>query len=69
MHEHKLYSLLIRRDRYKIIFIFKITQRMVPIIDSTMGHKIKPENIQDMNSVLFSAWRTETYHNLFKKMQ
>ena len=41
LHELKLYSLHWRRERYIIIFIWKITQHMVPNIDGTMGHAIK----------------------------
>ena len=41
LHEVKLYSLQRRRERYVIIYIWKITQHMVPNIDGTMGHKIK----------------------------
>ena len=41
LHELKLYSLQRRRERYIIIYIWKITQQMVPNIDGTMGHKIK----------------------------
>ena len=39
--ELKLYSLQRRRERYIIIYIWKITQHTVPNIDGTMGHKIK----------------------------
>ena len=41
LHELKLYSLQRRRERYIIIYIWKITHHMVPNIDGTMGHKIK----------------------------
>ena len=41
LHELKLYSLQRRLERYIIIYIWKITQHMVPNIDGTMGHKIK----------------------------
>ena len=41
LHELKLYSLQRRRERYIIIYIWKITQHMVQNIDGTMGHKIK----------------------------
>ena len=41
LHELKLYSLQRRRERYIIIYIWKITQYMVPNIDGSMGHKIK----------------------------
>ena len=43
LHELKLYSLQRRRERYIIIYIWKITQHMVPNIDGvlTMGRKIK----------------------------
>ena len=40
LHELKLYSLQRRRERLIIIYIWKITQYMVPNIDGTMGHKI-----------------------------
>ena len=43
---------------------------MVPNVDGTMGHKIKPEKTQDMeHSALFCIQQTETQHNPFKKMQ
>ena len=43
---------------------------MVPNIDDTIGHTIKPENIQDMeHSALFSIQQIETQHNPFKRMQ
>ena len=41
LHELKLYSLQRRRERYIIIYIWMITQLMVPNIVGTMGHKIK----------------------------
>ena len=41
LHELKLYSLQRRRERYIIIYIWKITQHIVPNIDGTMGYKIK----------------------------
>ena len=41
LHEHKLCSLQKRRERYIIMYFWKITQHMVPNIDDTMGHKIK----------------------------
>ena len=41
LHELKLYSLRRRRERYIIIYNWKITQHMVPNIDGTMGHKTK----------------------------
>ena len=44
LHELKLYSLQRRRKRYIIIYIWKITQHMVPNIDGTMGYKIKTRN-------------------------
>ena len=40
LYELKLYSLQIRRERYIIIYIWKITQHMIPNIEGTMGHKI-----------------------------
>ena len=39
LHELKLYSLQRRRERYIIIYIWKITQHMVPNIEGTMGTK------------------------------
>ena len=70
LYELKLYSLQIRRERYIIIYIWKITQHMVPNIEGTMGHKIKPENAQDMeHSALFSIQQTETQHSPFKKLK
>ena len=41
LHELKLYSLQRRRERYIIIYIWKITQHTVPNIYGTIGHKIK----------------------------
>ena len=41
LHKLKLYSLQRRRKRYIIIYIWKITQHMVPNIDGTIGHTIK----------------------------
>ena len=41
LQELKLYSLQRRREHCIIIYIWKITQHMVPNIDGTMGHKIK----------------------------
>ena len=41
LHELKLCSLQRRRERYIIIYIWKITQHMVPSIDGTIGHTIK----------------------------
>ena len=38
LQELKLYSLQRRRERYIIIYIFKITQHMVPNIDGKMGN-------------------------------
>ena len=71
LHELKLCSLQRRRERYIIIYIWKIAQHMVPNIDGTMGHTIKKrENIQDIeHSPLFSIQQTETQHNPFKRMQ
>ena len=59
LHELKLYSLQRRRERYMIIYIWEITQHMVPNIEGTMGHTIKTRNIQDMeHSALFSIQQT-----------
>ena len=42
---------------------------MVPNIEGTMVHKIKPDN-QDMeHSALSSIQQTETQHNPFKKIK
>ena len=41
LHELKLYSLQRRRERCIIIYIWKITQHMVPNIHGTLGHTIK----------------------------
>ena len=41
LHKLKLYPLHRRRERYIIIYIWKITEHMVPNIDGTMGHTIK----------------------------
>ena len=65
LHEIKLYSLQRRRERCIIIYIWKITQHMVPNIDDTVGHTIKTRK----HSALFSIQQTETQHNPFKRMQ
>ena len=41
LQELKLYSIQKRRERYIIIYIWNITQHMVPNIDGTIGHTIK----------------------------
>ena len=41
LHELKLYSLQRRLERYIIIYIWQITEHMVPNIDGTIGHTIK----------------------------
>ena len=41
LHELKLYSLQRRGECYIIIYIWKITQHMVPNINGTIGHEIK----------------------------
>ena len=69
LHELELYCLQRRRESYIIIYIWKITQHMVPNIDGTMAHKIKI-NTQDMeHSALFSIQQIETQHNPFTKVQ
>ena len=40
LNELKLYSLQRRRERYINIYIWKITQHMVPNIDDTIGHTV-----------------------------
>ena len=45
LHELALYSLQRRRERYIIIYIWRITQHMVPNIDGTMRHKIKTRKL------------------------
>ena len=45
LHELKLYSLQRRRERYIIIYIWKITH-MKPNIDGTIGHTIKTGKYQ-----------------------
>ena len=47
LHELKLYSRRRPRERYIIIFIWKITLQMVPNIDGTMGHKMKTRKHPD----------------------
>ena len=42
LHELILYSLQRGRERYTIIYIWKITQHMIPNIDGTMGQKKTP---------------------------
>ena len=70
LHELKLYSLRRRRERYIIIYIWKITQQMVPNFGGTMGTKLKPENTQGMeHSALFSIQQIESQHNPFMRMQ
>ena len=57
LHELKLYSLHRRRERYIIIYIWKITQHMVPNIDGTIGHTIKTRKhpIKTWNTVRYSV--------------
>ena len=43
-----LYTLQRRRERYIIIYTWKITKYMVPNIDGTIGHTMKTQNIQNM---------------------
>ena len=56
LHELKLYSLHRRRERYIIIYIWKISQHMVTNIDGTMGHKIKTKKTsKTWNTVCYSV--------------
>ena len=70
LQDHKLYSLHRRRERYIIIYIWKIRHHMVPNVDGTMGHKIKtrklPRHME--HCVLFITRQTKIQHNPFKKM-
>ena len=68
LHELKLYPLQRRRERYIIIYIYKIKQHLVPNIDGTMGHKIKTrKHLRHGTQCLFSIQQTETQHIPFKK--
>ena len=75
LHELKLYSLQRRRERYIIIYIWKITQHMVPNIDGTMGHKIKTRTYKTWKHTRHGTQcviqypTNRTQHNPFKKMQ
>ena len=70
LHELRLYSLQRCRERYIIIYIWKITEHMVPNIDGTIGHTIKTRKHPRYGTqALFSIQQTETQHNPFKRMQ
>ena len=73
LQELKLYSLQRRCKRYIIIYIWKITQHMVPNMKywwHNVAQNKKPENTENMDlSALFSIQQTETQHNPFKKIQ
>ena len=61
LHELKLYSLQRSRVCYIIIYIWEITQNMVPNIDGTMEHTIKTrKHPRHEHSALFSIQQTET---------
>ena len=52
--ELKLHSFQRRRERYIIIYIWKITQHMVPNIDGTVGHKLKKQKTpKKLNTVRY----------------
>ena len=55
LHELKIYSIQRRRERYIIIYIWKITQHMVLNFDGTMGHeiKIKQKTCMTWNTVCY----------------
>ena len=56
LHELKLYSIQRRRERYIIIYIWKLTQHMVPNIDGTMGRTIKSrKHSKTWNTVRYSV--------------
>ena len=57
LHELKFHSLQRLRERYMIIYIWKITQHMVPNIDGAMGHTIKTRKdpINTWNTVRYSV--------------
>ena len=60
LHELKLYSLQRRRECYIIIYIWKITQHMVPNIDGTMGHTIKKQKTsKTSNTVRYSVYNKQ----------
>ena len=71
LYKLKLYSLQRRSERYIILYIWKITQHMVPNIDGIMGHKIKTRKHprHGTHCVIQYIQQIETQHNPFKKMQ
>ena len=60
LHELKLYSIQRRRERYIIIYIWKITQHMVPNIDGTIGHPIKTRKHQRHGTQCVIQYPTNT---------
>ena len=59
-HELKLYSLQRRRERYIIIYIWKITQRIMPNIDGTMGAQNKNQKTpKTWNTVRYSVYNKQ----------
>ena len=70
LHELKIYSLQRRRESYIIIYIWKITQHMVPNIDGTMGHKIIfKEHRRHGTQCVISIQHTEKQHSPLDKIQ
>ena len=69
LHELKLRSLQRRREHYIIIYIWMITQHMVPNIDITIGHTIKTRKHPRHGTQCVIQYPTETQHNPFKRMQ
>ena len=55
LHQLKLYSLQRRRERYTIIYIWKITQHMVPNIDGRMGTQLNHKTSKTWNTVHYSV--------------
>ena len=70
LHELKLYYLQRRRELYIIVYIWKITQHMVPNISGTIWHTIKTrKHPRHGTQCVFSIQQTEPQHNPFKRMQ
>ena len=67
LHKLKLYSLQRRRESYIIIYVWKLTQHMVPNIDGTMGHKIKTRKYRRHGTQCFIQYPTN--RNLAQSLQ
>ena len=69
LHALKLYSFQRRRERYIIIYIWKIIQHIISNIDGTMRHTIKTRKHprHGTQCVIQCPTNREKQHNQFKK--